>query len=78
VQYEHTRRSRVKFRTSEDERGARLTVFDAVNRGDVGMVERREELRFPSEAHETVRVGSDGRRQELQGDVTVQRVSRAR
>jgi hypothetical protein len=42
------------------------------------MVQRRECLRLAAETGESVGIGSDGRRQDLEGDVALEPASRAR
>ena len=48
--------------------GRRRRLLEAVDVGDVGMVERGEQLRFPLEAGEPVGIARDGRGQQLEGD----------
>ena len=47
-------------------------IIEAVNLGDVRMIQRREDLRFTLEAGEAVMVGGDVRRQHLNGHIAVQ------
>ena len=55
-----------------------LAFFEAVDRGDVRMVERREDFGFALEAREPVGVGRERRRQDLDRDLALQlRVGRA-
>ena len=54
----------------ERERGARL--LQAVNLGDVGMVEGRQHAGFPLEAGQAVGIGRDSLRQHLDRDVAMQ------
>ena len=56
----------------EDEGGDGLRFLEAVDGADVGMVERRQHLRFALESRQPVRVGGHRRRQYLDGDVTLQ------
>ena len=51
---------------------ADATLLDAVNGGDVGMVERGKQLRLAREARQAVGIGGDGRRQQLERDVALQ------
>ena len=46
--------------------------FKAVNVGDVGMGERSKNLGFPLEPGQPVRLGSHGRGQNLDGDITIE------
>src|SRR5262249_9489696 len=46
--------------------------LDPVDRGDVGMVERREHLRFAGEACETIGVGGEGVGQDFDRDVAIE------
>ena len=48
-----------------------LRILDAVDVGDVRMVERREDLRFDLKPGEPLRVCSDAGRQGLDGDIPV-------
>ena len=62
----------------EREEGLAARLLEPVDRGDVGMVERREHVRLALEAGEPLRVPRDFRGQDLDRDVAVQvRVSRA-
>ncbi len=54
------------------ERGDATAFFEAVDRGDVGMVQRGERLGFPREARQAVRVMRERRGQHLDGDVAVE------
>lgn len=47
-------------------------LFEAVDAGNVGMVEQREELGFAAEACETARVGGQRSRQDLERDFPLQ------
>ena len=60
----------------EDQRGR--VIFNAVDRADVGVIERRQQPRLALEASEAVVVAGDGRRQDLDGNLRCRRVSRAR
>jgi hypothetical protein len=53
---------------TEERAPARL--FDPVDRGDVGMIERGEDPRLALEAGDTVRVGRERVGQHLDGDVS--------
>jgi hypothetical protein len=46
--------------------------LDPVDGGDVGMVERREQLRFACEPCDAIGILRDGRRQDLEGDLASQ------
>ena len=52
-----------------------LGFLDAVDGGDVGMVEAGENLRFPREPGEPVRVPREGVGEDLQRDLAVELVS---
>src|SRR4029079_10976506 len=56
----------------EDERADAARFFQPVNRADVRMIERREELRFLLEAGQAVRTLDEARRQDFQRDVAIQ------
>ena len=61
----HALGERRTFDQLEDQ-GARLAgLFDAVDRGDVRMVEARQHLRLALEAREALRVGREGLGQDL-------------
>src|SRR5262252_3763961 len=47
-------------------------VFEAVDRGDVGMIERGEHLRFATETSDPVAVERERVREDLQRDVTIE------
>jgi hypothetical protein len=49
--------------------GYTVDVFDAVDRADVRVTERGEYPRFPHEARDTVRLGDEEARQDLDRDV---------
>jgi hypothetical protein len=52
--------------------------FEAVDGGDIGMIERREDLCLTLEAREAIRIEREGLRQDLQRDVAIQfRIARA-
>ena len=60
------------------ERADRLRFLDAVDRADVGMIQRRECLRFAREARQAIGIARHGLRQDLQRDLAIQlRVARA-
>ena len=62
----------------ENQRRRAGVIVDAVNRRDIGMIERREHARLTLEAHQAVGVGGDRRRDDLDRDVAAQpRVARA-
>ena len=54
------------------ERASVARSFEAVDDGDVGMIERRERLGLPREAREPVRILFPRRRQDLDRDVTAE------
>ena len=55
-----------------------LRFFEAVDRGDVGMIQRRERLRFAREPREPIGIVRERVRQDLDRDVAIQlRVARA-
>ena len=47
-------------------------IFDAVDCGDVGLVEAGEDLRLPREPGETVRISREGVWEDLQRDLAVE------
>ena len=53
----------------EDQRGR--VIFDPVDCADVGVIERREQARLALEAGKAVIVAGDGRRQDLDGHITL-------
>ena len=69
----------VRHRDQLQHQRAQTTRFlEAVNRGDVGMIQRSEELRFTLEACDAFGVGGEEFGQNLDRDVTAQlRVARA-
>ena len=54
------------------ERASALIVFKAVDLRDVRMIERGDELRFPTEACEAFRLVGDRGGQYLDGDVAIE------
>ena len=60
------------FNQLHDQRMDPVRVFESVDVCDVRMVERRQHLRFALETRESLRVGGEEVRQNLDGDVTVQ------
>ena len=61
-----------------DELHRQRALFEPVNRGDVGMVQRGQELRLALEAGEAIGIRGKQFRQDLQRDVPVQpRIARA-
>ena len=61
----------------QDEEARVAGFLEAVDRGDVRVVERREELRFAVEARQPLRVGGEGLGQDLERDVAAElRVAR--
>ena len=57
------------FDQLEDQCEPAVDLFDAVDRGNVGMIERGEQARFAFEARAPVRIASEHRRQQLDGDI---------
>ena len=47
-------------------------LFQAIDGGDVGMIERSQDMRFPLEADHALRVVGEDRRQNLEGNFTPQ------
>ncbi len=56
----------------QDQGGDRARFLETVDRADVGMVQRRQHLRFALEPGQPVRVGGHRRRQHLDCDVALQ------
>ncbi len=56
----------------EDQRPRFLGFLDAVDGGDVGVVEAGEDLRFPLEPGQPIRIRREGVRQDLQRDLAVE------
>ena len=56
----------------KDERVDAMRFLDAENRGDVGMVQRRKNLRFALEPSEAVRIEREKVRENLESDVPMQ------
>ena len=53
--------------------GANIAVFlEVVNCGDIGMVQRREDLRFAPKALQAIPIGGELLRQKIQRDVAIQ------
>ena len=46
--------------------------LDAVDRGDVGMIEGRKNARFPFEARQPIGIGGEPRRQDFYRDVAIE------
>ena len=44
--------------------------FNAVNRADIGMIQRGEHAGFALEARESIGIADESRRQDLDGDIT--------
>ncbi len=65
-------RERLPLDQLEHERMRGAAVFEAVDGGDVRMIERREHLRFATESRQPVGIADDGVRQQLQRDVALQ------
>ncbi len=55
-----------------------MLVADVEDRKNVGMIERRGSARFLREALHAVTVGREGRRQDLDGDDSIQPAHRGR
>ena len=53
-------------------------MLAAVDRGDVGMIQRRERLRFTREARQAMGIVGEGLRKHFQCDVAIQLKYRAR
>jgi hypothetical protein len=71
-------RERGAFDQFEDECGCPVRFFEAVDRTDVGMVQRRQELRFALKASQAFRIGGERFRQDFERDVAIQlRIARA-
>ena len=51
-----------------DERGRARGIFDAMNLGDIGVIQRREHLRFAFEPGESISIGGELGRQYLDCD----------
>src|SRR5262249_20464451 len=47
-------------------------LFEAVNRADIRMIERRQHLRFTPEAREPVRIAGQSRGKDLDGNLAIQ------
>ena len=62
-------RERRAFDQLEDQCEPAVDLFDAVDCGNVGMIERGEQARFAFEARAPVRIVSEHRRQQLDGDI---------
>ena len=60
------------FDIFEDECRRTTAFLQAMNGGDVGVVERRQHLRFPLEPGQPLGVMHEGVGQDLQGDITVE------
>ena len=60
------------FDQLQDERPRPLGLLDAVDGGDVRVVEAGEDLRLPLEPGETLRIAGEGVRQDLQRDLAVE------
>jgi hypothetical protein len=63
------RPSRIRAYQFEHQRLHAVRLFEAVDRGDVRVVERGEHLRFPLEARQAIRVQREGLGQDFQRDV---------
>jgi hypothetical protein len=65
-------RQRAALDELENERAYPVALFDAVDRGDAGMIERRKDFGFAIEARETLRVARERLRQNLERNVAIQ------
>ena len=71
-------RQRVALDELEDQEPDAVCLLEAVDRADVGMIQRREDPRLPLEAREPVRTARERARQDLDRDVAPKlRVARA-
>ena len=61
-----------------DDRRRMVGILDPVDRGDVGMIQRREQFRLALKARDAIGIAADGLGQDLDRDVALQLVSRAR
>ena len=68
----HALCQREAFDELEDERLAALDVLDAVNAGDVSMIERRKDPGFTLEPAQAVLIERERRREDLDRDVTLE------
>ena len=71
-------RQRLALDELEHERGHAVDVLEAVDRGDVRVVQRRQDLRFAFEAGEPLRIPSESNGQDLDRHLAAQLASRAR
>ena len=71
-------RERVALDVFEHQGADARGVLDAVNRGDVRMVERGQQPRFALEAGQAIGIAGPLGRQQLERDVAPEPVSRAR
>ncbi len=55
-----------------DQRGTASALFDAVNRGDVGVIQSRQAPRLAFEPRQAIGVSGHGIRQNLDGDVAAE------
>ena len=67
-----TRREVVALDQLHDERPGAARPFEAVNVRDVGMVQRRQDLRFAFESRQPLGVVGKGGREHLDGDVAIE------
>jgi len=56
----------------EHQRMCASTFFESVNRSDVRMIERGEQLCFALESRKTIGIGGEGGRKDLEGDVAIE------
>ena len=65
-------RQRLALDELEHECGAAIDVLEAINRADVGMIQRRQHARFALEAREALRIGREDVRQDFDRDVATE------
>ena len=69
---QHAIRERGSLDPFHHERADAVRVFEAVDVGDVRMIERRQQLRLAAEPHQPIRIVRDGWQQDLDRDITIQ------
>ena len=65
-------RKRRAFHEFHHERDGPVPLLEAVDRGDVGMIQRCQHFRFALEARQSLRVTGHRSRQHLDGDLSLQ------
>ena len=65
-------RQRLALDELEHQRGAAIHVLEAVNRADVGMIQRRQHARFALEAREAFWIAREQPRQDLDRDLATE------